>query len=107
MQSDISKTPVVDAQQVVFSYGDRRVLDDLSLQIQPGAIFGILGANGAGKTTLIRLLVGLLRPGSGSIRVFGEEPSPRLANLIGYMPQLNALYMELSVQQNVDFFARM
>ena len=107
MQNDMAQTPVVDAQQVVFSYGDRRVLDDLSLRIQPGAIFGILGANGAGKTTLIRLLAGLLKPRSGSIRVFGETPSPGLASRIGYMPQLSALYLEISVQQNLDFFARM
>ena len=107
MQNDVSNMPVVDAQDVVFSYGDRRVLDDLSLQIQRGTIFGILGANGAGKTTLIRLLVGLIKPHSGTVHVLGEPPSPKLANLIGYMPQLNALYLELSIQQNVDFFARM
>ncbi|MFH1560057.1 MAG: ABC transporter ATP-binding protein [Chloroflexota bacterium] len=107
MQSNIDEMPVISAQQVAFSYGDRRVLDDLSLQIQPGAIFGILGANGAGKTTLIRLLVGLLKPRSGSILVFGEPPSPNLAHRIGYMPQLNALYLELSIQQNMNFFARM
>ncbi|MBI4282429.1 MAG: ABC transporter ATP-binding protein [Chloroflexi bacterium] len=107
MHNDISEPPVVDAQRVVFSYGNRKVLDDLSLQIQAGSIFGILGANGSGKTTLIRLLVGLLKPRSGRILVLGEPPSPRLAHRIGYMPQLNALYLELSIQQNVDFFARM
>jgi ABC-2 type transport system ATP-binding protein len=66
-----------------------------------------LGANGAGKTTLIRLLAGLGKPQSGTIRVLGQSPSPRLSQQIGYMPQLNALYTELSVQENLDFFARM
>ena len=102
-----SDTPAVEASQVIFSYGQRRVLDGLSLQVSPGTIFGILGANGAGKTTLIRLLVGRLKPHSGAVHIFGEPPSARLAQRIGYMPQLNALYTELSVQENVEFFARM
>lgn len=71
-----------------------------------GISFGLLGPNGAGKTTLIRLLVGLLRPGAGTIRVLGQSPSPKIAHLIGYMPQLHSLYSELSVIQNVEFFAR-
>lgn len=71
-----------------------------------GISFGLLGSNGAGKTTLIRLLVGLLRPRAGTIRVLGQSPSPRVAHLIGYMPQLPSLYPELSIIQNVEFFAR-
>jgi ABC-2 type transport system ATP-binding protein len=87
-----------------FNYGKLRVIDDLSLEIETGTSFGLLGPNGAGKTTLIRLMVGLLKPRTGSINCLGN---PRInARLIGYMPQLPALYTELSVQQNLDFFAR-
>jgi ABC-2 type transport system ATP-binding protein len=100
-------TPVVDLDQVAFRYGHRDVLNGVSLKVPAGEVFGILGASGSGKTTLIRLLVGLLKPQSGRVRVLGEAPSPRLAHRIGYMPQLNALYLELSVQENVGFFARM
>jgi ABC-2 type transport system ATP-binding protein len=100
-------TPVVDLDQVAFRYGRRDVLNGVSLKVPAGEVFGILGASGSGKTTLIRLLVGLLKPQSGRVRVLGEAPSPRLAHRIGYMPQLNALYLELSVQENVGFFARM
>jgi ABC-2 type transport system ATP-binding protein len=82
------------------------VLDELSLGVPRGISFGLLGPNGAGKTTLIRLLVGLLRPRAGTIRVLGQTPSPKIAHLIGYMPQLPSLYAELSIIQNVDFFAR-
>jgi len=92
--------------RVSFSYGSLKALDQLSLQIPTGISFGLLGPNGAGKTTLIRLLVGLLKPGSGAIRILGQTPSRRTARLIGYMPQLHSLYAELSVMQNVDFFAR-
>jgi ABC-2 type transport system ATP-binding protein len=69
--------------------------------------FGLLGPNGAGKTTLIRMLVGLLRPRRGTVRILGEPTSARTVARIGYMPQLPALYGELSVSHNVDFFARM
>jgi ABC-2 type transport system ATP-binding protein len=82
------------------------VIDDMSLEIPAGISFGLLGPNGAGKTTLIRLLVGLLKPKSGSIRVLGEDLTRRTAKLIGYMPQLPSLYSELSIIQNVNFFAR-
>ena len=99
--------PVFEADEVEFSYGPLKVLDGLSLAVNESEIFGILGANGAGKTTLMRLLIGLQKPSSGSVRVFGEPPSSRVNGRIGYMPQLTALYLELSARQNVDFFARM
>ena len=99
--------PVFEADEVEFSYGPLKVLDGLSLDVNESEIFGVLGANGAGKTTLMRLLIGLQKPSSGSVRVFGEPPSTRIAGRIGYMPQLSALYQELSARQNVDFFARM
>jgi ABC-2 type transport system ATP-binding protein len=91
---------------LAFNYGRQRVLDGLSLEVPTGISFGLLGPNGAGKTTLIRLLVGLLRAKYGTILTLGRKPSPHTAHLIGYMPQLPSLYNELSVIQNVEFFAR-
>jgi ABC-2 type transport system ATP-binding protein len=95
----------ITVSNLVFNYGGLRVIDDMSMAIQAGTSFGLLGPNGAGKTTLIRLMVGLLKPASGSIRCLGKAPSPANARLMGYMPQLPALYSELSVEQNIDFFA--
>jgi len=89
-----------------FYYGGLKVIDDMSLEIEAGASYGLLGPNGAGKTTLMRLMVGLLKPAAGSIRCLGKAPSPASARSRGYMPQLPALYSELSVAQNIDFFAR-
>ncbi|MBN2075115.1 MAG: ABC transporter ATP-binding protein [Dehalococcoidales bacterium] len=89
-----------------FSYGKLKVIDDLSLEIPAGTSFGLLGPNGSGKTTLIKLLVGLLKPGSGTIRCLGQRPSLSNAKMRGYMPQLPALYTELTVKNNIDFFAR-
>ena len=100
-------TSVVEANSVTFSYSTLQVLNGLSFSVREGDIFGVLGANGSGKTTLMRIMVGLLRNDGGTITVFGESPSPRHAAQIGYMPQLSALYQELSVRENVDFFARM
>lgn len=96
----------VEVNKASFSYNNIKALDELSLQIPSGISFGLLGPNGAGKTTLIRLLVGLLSPKSGSIQILGQKPSRKSSHLIGYMPQLQSIYAELSVRQNVDFFAR-
>lgn len=97
--------PSISADHLAFDYGKLRVINDMSLEIPTGVSFGLLGPNGAGKTTLIRILVGLLKPKSGSIQVLGGNLSRRTSRLIGYMPQLPALYSELTVQQNVNFFA--
>ena len=100
-------TPVVEAKDVKFSYGSLPVLNGLSLSVSQGEVFGVLGANGSGKTTLMRMMVGLLSAKDGILTVHGDVPSPRQAALVGYMPQLSALYQELSIRENVDFFARM
>jgi len=101
-----SNQVAVDINEVTFRYGNIRALDGLSLVIPASISFGLLGPNGAGKTTLIRLLVGLLKPKRGSVRVLGEAPSRHTASRVGYMPQLHSLYTELSIRQNVEFFAR-
>lgn len=106
MPDDSATQPAVEADRVSFNYEHLKALDELSLHVPRGTSFGLLGPNGAGKTTLIRLLVGLLKPRKGSIRVLGHAPSRKTARLIGYMPQLHSLYSELSVTQNVEFFAR-
>ena len=98
---------VVEASGLTFSYGSLQVLNGLSLSVLEGEVFGVLGANGSGKTTLMRLMVGLLRHDGGTLAIHGESPSSRQAARVGYMPQLSALYQELSVRENVDFFARM
>ena len=98
---------MVSLEGVDFSYGSTQVLNHLTMEIKRGTNFGIIGASGSGKTTLIRLLTGVLQAKAGSIRVFGDTPSVRILGQIGYMPQLQALYTDLSVEQNIDFFARM
>ncbi|HEX2767241.1 MAG TPA: ABC transporter ATP-binding protein [Candidatus Limnocylindria bacterium] len=80
---------VIETNQLTKSYGSRRGLAGLDLEVRPGEVFGFLGPNGAGKTTTIRILVDLIRPTSGTATVFGTEPRAGGAALrarIGYLP---------------------
>lgn len=88
------------------AYGQRSVLQGLSLQIPPGQIYGLLGANGAGKTTTINILCNLLRPDSGIIEINGWAVSEATKRWIGVAPQENLLYRSLTCAENLDFFAR-
>lgn len=101
-----NRTRAAELDKVSFSFGSVRALDNLTLSVPKGVSFGLLGPNGSGKTTLIRILVGLLKPRHGEVSVLGQPPSPKVAGQLGYMPQLSALYSELSIVGNVDFFAR-
>jgi len=106
MSNDAQSPFAIELDRVSFRYGSLQALDGLSLRIPHGISFGLLGPNGAGKTTLIRILVGLLTPRHGSVSILGQTPTRRNAQRAGYMPQQYSLYNELSVAQNVDFFAR-
>jgi len=88
------------------SFGSLKVLDDVSLQVRSGEVYGLLGPNGSGKTTLIRMLVGLILPDAGSVTVLGTRmPNVGILGNVGYMTQQAALYPDLSVEENVRFFA--
>jgi ABC-2 type transport system ATP-binding protein len=106
MSNESAQDLAIRADDISFAYGDVKALQGLNLQVPRGISFGLLGPNGAGKSTLIRLLVGLLKPQSGSLEVMGQGSPRNAVRLIGYMPQLPALYGELSALENVDFFAR-
>ena len=103
----MTSTPSIQFQNVKFSYGKHEIFQNLSFEVERGQICGILGANGAGKTTAMQLLMGLLKADDGSIIVLGEKLGNHNLHRFGYMPQLNALYQELSVEENLKFFARM
>jgi ABC-2 type transport system ATP-binding protein len=88
------------------SFGSLKALDDVSLRVRSGEVYGLLGPNGSGKTTLIRTLVGLILPDAGSVTVLGTRmPNVAVLGRVGYMTQQAALYPDLSVEENVRFFA--
>ncbi len=90
------------------TFGDIVAVDDLSLEIHAGEVFGLLGPNGAGKTTTVNIAVGLLPPDGGTIEVDGGSPTePTVRGKIGVAPQTIALYDELTGEENIAFFGRL
>lgn len=91
-------------------FGDIRAVRDLTLKVETGALFALVGPDGAGKTTTIRMFCGLLRPTSGSVRILGRDLAVergRVLRDIGYLSQRFSLYGDLSVDENIEFFARL
>ena len=86
----MSHTPAIEIADLCFSYNGQSVLEDVNLRVPPGDFACVVGPNGGGKTTLLRLILGLLRPTNGMVRVFGARPA-ETASRIGYMPQHSQL----------------
>jgi ABC-2 type transport system ATP-binding protein len=97
---------VLSLQNLRKRFGARVAVDDLSLEIKSGEVFGLLGPNGAGKTTTVGMAVGLLRPDSGRVDVAGcgSPERPEVRAKIGVAPQSLAIYEELTGEENVSFF---
>ena len=97
----------VHVSQLVKRYGDMVALDYFDLDVNQGEIFGLLGPNGSGKTTAINCILALLTYDSGTIRVFGQPMTPTsyaLKRRIGIVPQNVAVFNELTVTENIDYF---
>ncbi len=98
---------VLQVNQLVKSFGRRRVVDGVSLRVNPGEIVGLLGPNGAGKTTTFRMICGLLRPDSGSVVLSGTDVTdwPMFQRArdggMGYLPQQSSVFAKLTVRQNL------
>jgi ABC-type multidrug transport system ATPase subunit len=104
----VSDGPAVEAHGLVRRFGDDAALRDVSFEVAPGELYGVIGPDGAGKTTLFRILVTLLLPDAGRARVLGRDVVKELWDLrtrIGYMPGRFSLYPDLSVIENLTFFA--
>jgi ABC-2 type transport system ATP-binding protein len=97
---------LLSASGVTRRFGSLLAVDDVDLEVRAGEVVGLLGANGAGKTTLIRMLLGLLHPSSGQVRLLGEAPSRRTRARLGYVPQGLGLYEDLTVAENLAFTAQ-
>ena len=107
-QSSASGDDALVAEHLVTRFGATTALDDVSVTVGRGDLFGFIGPDGGGKTTLFRILVTLLIPDSGTARVLGRDVVKDLWDLrrrIGYMPGRFSLYPDLSVEENIRFFA--
>jgi len=98
----------IGASQLVKDFGSFRAVNQVSLQVEYGEVYGLLGANGAGKTTTIKMLCGLLDQTSGSVALAGVDRNIRTSEVrqrVGYMSQKFSLYDDLPVDENLEFFA--
>lgn len=98
---------VIEIENLTKQYGDFTALDSLSLKVKRGQILGFIGPNGAGKTTTIRILVGLLKPTSGSATIAGADclrQAKKIKRMVGYMPDRFGRYNNMRVSEYLDFF---
>lgn len=103
-------TPAISTENLTKRYGRVTALDHLTMQVEPGEIFGFLGPNGAGKTTTIRLLLDLIRPTDGAARILGldcQQQSAEVRAQIGYLPGDVRLYTDLSGRANVEYICNL
>ncbi|MBE0489013.1 MAG: ABC transporter ATP-binding protein [Halomonas sp.] len=103
--------PVIEMRSVGKRFGKLTALDEVSLTLGEGEVLGLMGHNGAGKSTSMKLILGLIRPTSGELRVFGHDPGGAAANdlrlRLGYLPENVQFYEQLSGFEVLDYFARL
>jgi len=104
----MSDQPVIEISGVVKTFGRKRVLDGETFAVQAGQTFAFLGRNGAGKTTTIRMLLGLIKPDSGTVRVLGLDPQKQpleVRRRVGYVAEDQAMFGWMRVSQIISFIA--
>jgi heme ABC exporter ATP-binding subunit CcmA len=106
--SPVSASPVsATLDQVSKLFGSFAALRQVSVNLEPGRCYVLIGENGAGKSTLLRILAGLLRPSFGTVKVFGDQEPHEARDRIGYMSHAPMLYDELTAQENLAYFAKL
>ena len=97
---------VIQTENLTKRFGDTIAVDDVSIHVREGEIYGFLGLNGAGKTTTIRLLLGMIKPDSGTISLFGQnvKQASRIWNDVGYLVETPYSYPNLTVKENLEVF---
>jgi ABC-2 type transport system ATP-binding protein len=95
----------VEVNNISKTYGNRPVVNDVSFTVDQGEILGLIGPNGAGKTTTIRMIMDIIKPDSGNIKILGERINENSKNLIGYLPEERGLYRKLKVIDSIIYFA--
>jgi len=96
---------VVEVSEVSKSFNSTRAVDGVSFSIGQGEIFGMVGPNGAGKTTTIRMLMDIIKPDSGEIRILGESLNEGTKNKLGYLPEERGLYRRITVSETMTYLS--
>ena len=97
----------ISVNQISKSYGEFVAVNNLSLEVKEGSIFGLLGPNGAGKSTTIRMMVNITMPDTGQILLFGQPMNSKLQERVGYLPEDRGLYKKMKVGEQLAFFAEL
>ncbi|MCA1557560.1 MAG: ATP-binding cassette domain-containing protein, partial [Acidobacteria bacterium] len=100
----MNDAPTLKLDRVTKRYDEFTAVNELSLSVRGGRIFGLLGPNGAGKTTTIRMIVNIIAPDEGTIELFGERMSALMQNRLGYLPEERGLYKKMRVGEQLRFF---
>jgi ABC-2 type transport system ATP-binding protein len=98
---------VVEIQNVTKTFGKQIAVDEISLTVPQGSIYGFIGPNGSGKTTTLRMIMGILYPDSGSIRIFGEKVFGSCSDRVGYLPEERGLYKKMKVREILRFYGEL
>src|SRR6185295_11177712 len=99
--------PTLVIEHVTKRYGEFTAVNDLSLKVRPGRVFGLIGPNGAGKTTTIRMIVNIIVPDTGRVELFGQSMTSAMQDRIGYLPEERGLYKKMKVGEQLRFFAEL
>jgi ABC-2 type transport system ATP-binding protein len=99
--------PIVELQHVRKAYDTKIAVADLSFQIEPGSMFGLLGPNGSGKTSTIRMMIGMTVPDSGTVKLFGQPFQRDLLTRVGYLPEERGLYKKMKVIDQLIFLGEL
>ncbi|MDD4986541.1 MAG: ATP-binding cassette domain-containing protein [Dehalococcoidales bacterium] len=97
--------PAVEVSHVFKSYRDKVAVDDLSFFVSRKEVFGLIGPNGAGKTTTIRMMMDIVKPDSGTVKILGEKLSEANKHRLGYLPEERGLYRKLTVMDSIVYLA--
>jgi ABC-2 type transport system ATP-binding protein len=98
---------VVEIETVTKTFGSVTAVNDLSLNVPKGCIYGFIGPNGSGKTTTLRMIMNIFYPDSGSIRTFGEEMKGTSTDRIGYLPEERGMYKKMKVRDLLQFYGEL
>ena len=101
---------MIEINHLVKRYGNHMAVDDLSLQVEPGKIYGFLGPNGAGKSTTMNIITGYLASTSGEVKINGKDVTmepEKAKKYIGYLPELPPLYTDMTVMEYLEFAAEL
>src|SRR3954464_11231807 len=97
--------PAVQIEHVTKTFGAHVAVNDLTLEVPPGTIYGFIGPNGSGKTTTLRMIMRILHPDRGTVRVLGEQSLGAASDRVGYLPEERGLYKQMKVRDVLRFYA--